>query len=223
MWLYNYRRIVLALGVLVFFIPAEAQWSIGGGVGYGTAMFVNGAFFAARPAMSACGDLGYMPGEGRLFPSFSYMLRTTHVQVQNAHFHDLEDLAREQHFALQLNYRDRLEQHYHLFFLGIGVANIRPDKVMSDQYGYDIIMNDTGSIHLYPLVQAGARIMRRILPNSGFYLGLEANVQYVAMHNENRYYLQQGTILVPATIGGDILLPGIAVKLLYVFDKVERY
>ena len=64
--------------------------------------------------------------------------------------------------------------------------------------------------------------MKRVLPNSGFYLGLEAHVMYVAMHSQNHYYLQQGSVVAPATIGGDMVEAGVAVKLLYVFDHRER-
>jgi hypothetical protein len=143
--------------------------------------------------------------------------------VHNTYFNDLEDFATEHRFALRLNYRTSMEQSYHLLFIGIGAADIRPERTLSDQNGDAIALTDTGSSHLYPLVQVGGVYMKRILPNSGFYLGLEACLQYVSMHSENRYYLQQPGISVPATIGGDVVSPGISIKLLYIFDGVERH
>lgn len=217
------RSLFLIAGFLLSRQPVSGQLVIGGGLEYGGAIFLNHPLFAGRPSMAACGELAYIPPNGNFYPSFCYRLKSLVVPVQNSPFKNLDDIAMEHNFALRLNYRTSREQHFSVLFVGIGVAGILPEKSLSDQYGNEISLADSATVNLYGLVQAGARYMTRVLPNSGFYLGLEAYVQYVAMKPTNYYRLQQGSTVTAATISGDVVMPSIAVKLLYAFEKAERY
>ncbi len=148
--------------------PCKAQLGLAAGWEYGTAMFANSPFFIRRPSSGIYTELCYAPPESRIFPSFSYMLKTIPVPVRNTFFNNPDDFAKFQHYILKLNYRMSEEQHYHLLFLGIGVASILPETVLSDQQGNAIALIDTANTHLYALVQAGVQYMRRILPNPAF-------------------------------------------------------
>lgn len=213
------RIIALLFVALRMAVPCRAQLGIGGGMEYGMAIFANKPVFVKRPAAGVCAELSFSPGESRLFPSFSYLLKSILVPVHNTSFSNEGDFATMQNLMLKLNYRTSDGPHYSLLFFGVGAASIVPENDLSDNQGSAIAIADTGSINLYPAVEMGIRYMQKILPNGGFYLGLEGSVRYIRMHSQNDYYLRQGTTLASATIGGDIILPGIAVTLQYFFIR----
>lgn len=198
-----------------------AQLGIGGGFEFGTAAFVNPAFIR-KPSLGIAGMLSYGLRDSRIFPSFTYLLKTIAVPVNNSFYKDLTAPATSQHFVLNLNYRTTDNPDYNLFFLGVGVSKIKPNEGFNDGNGNDITLIDTASANLYPVMQGGVKYMHRILGNSSFYVGLEANLKYIRMHSENVYYLHQATSMVKATMGGDIIFPSVQIHLDYFFDGKEE-
>ena len=199
-----------------------AHLGIGGGFEYGTAAFINNGLFIKRPSLGISGMLSYAPRESKVFPSFTYLLKTIAVPVNNSYYKDQADLATSQHFVLNLNYRTSPESNYYQLFMGGGVSKIKPGTNLSDNNGYAMKLVDTATANLYPIVQVGAKYMHQILGNSSFYLGLEANLKYIRMHSENVYYLQQDKNLVKASIGGDVIFPSVQIHLDYFFDGKEE-
>ncbi len=200
-----------------------AQIGLGGGFEYGTAAVVNNGIFIRKPNMAITAMLSYAPRDARLFPSFTYLLKTIYVPVANDTYPNINVPATDQHFALNLNYRTNLESDYHLLFLGVGVAKINAVTNLIDEQGNAITLTNTlASAHLYPLMQVGGKYMHRILPNSSFYVGLEANLKYIRMHSDDVYYLQQGSNSVKAAVAGDIIFPGLQVLLAYFLDGKEE-
>jgi hypothetical protein len=198
-----------------------AQLGIGGGFEYGTGVFINNRVFAGAPSLGISGMLSYAPRESRLFPSLTYLLKTMVVPVNNGYYSGLEDVATVHHFVLNLNYRTTGEPNYYQLFMGIGIAKITPETNLTDMRGNPITLIDTASVSLYPVIQAGGKYMHRILGNSSFYLGLEANLKYIRMRSENVYYLQQGKSSVKATIAGEIIAPAVQIHLDYIFGNEE--
>lgn len=218
--------IVLSAAIFLMLLTtpaANAQVGIGGGFEYGTAAVINNGVFIRKPSIGIAGMLSYAPRDSKVFPSFSYLLKTIYVPVANDIYQDVNAPATDQHFALNINYRTTLESDYHLLFIGVGVAKINATKNLVDEDGNAITLTNTlPTAHLYPLVQAGGKYMHRILPNSSFYVGLEANLKYIRMHSDDVYYLQQGTNSVKATVSGDIVFPGLQVQLCYFFERKEH-
>jgi hypothetical protein len=196
-----------------------AQLGAAGGFEYGTPILVNKSVFIRRPSVGICAMVSYCPPEGRLFPSLSYLKKNIIVPVHNSAYEGQDDNAAEDNFVLNLNYRTTDKEHYTLVFAGIGVANIIPQHSLNDKLGNPMQLRDTGSITLYPLMQAGCRYMRRILPNSNFYLGLETDIKYIRMRSDNVYYIWQGSSATRASIGGNVIFPGVQVYLQYFFGK----
>ena len=64
--------------------------------------------------------------------------------------------------------------------------------------------------------------MHRILSNSSFYFGVEANLKYIRMHADILYAIEYAAASVPATISGDIIFPGLLLHLDYIFDRKEE-
>ncbi len=216
-----------AVSICIFLFLSDsncgyAQMSIGGGFEYGTAAFINKGIFVKRPSIGISGMISYAGRESKLFPSFTYLLKNIVVPVDNNYYTGVEDFAKDQHFALNLNYRTTFESDYYQLFMGVGIAHISPEKNLSDGQGNAMTLTDTASVSIYPLIQAGVKYMHRILPNSSFYVGIEANLKYIRMHSENVFYLQQGTGSVKATIAGDIIFPGVQIHLDYFFDRNEE-
>gem|GEM_PF-6692019 len=200
-----------------------AQIGIGGGFEYGTAIFINKQVYIRRPSMAISGMLSLAPRESKIFPSFTYLLKNMVVPVANSYYADQAGSATDQHFALNLNYRTALEGDYYQCFIGGGIARINPGEALSDQWGNATsLIDSSGSGNIYPLIQLGGKYMHRILSNSSFYLGIEANLKYIRMHSENGYALQYGSASVPATISGDIVFPGLLLHLDYIFDRKEE-
>ncbi len=200
-----------------------AQIGIGGGFEYGTAAFISKSVFVRRPSMAISGMLSIAPRDSKIFPSFTYLLKNMVVSVANSYYAGQTGTATDQHFALNLNYRTALEGDYYQYFIGGGIARISPRKTLNDQWGNPIILIDSaGSENIYPLIQLGAKYMHRILSNSSFYFGVEANLKYIRMHSENVYALQYGAASAPATISGDVIFPGILLHLNYIFDRKEE-
>ncbi len=199
-----------------------AQLGIGGGFECSPAVFISNGVFVRRPSLGISGMLSYAPRDSRLFPSFTYLLKSIAVPVNNDYYPGLYDFARNQNFVLNLNYRTTDEQNYYLLFMGIGVANVSPGAHLNDEQGRPVTLVDKGSSNLYPVMQVGGKYMYRILNNGSFYLGLEANLRYIRMHSGNVYYLQQGKNSVQATIAGDILFLGVQIHLDYFFDRNEQ-
>lgn len=223
----RYKSRWWAFFVCIFLWLSNSNWGyaqigIGGGFEYGTGAFINDGFFIKRPSLGITGMLSYAPRESKLFPSFTYLLKTMVVPVNNSYFANLSDLAKTQHFVLNLNYRTSPESNYYQFFMGVGASKITPETDLSDNNGYAVKLIDTAAANLYPIVQLGAKYMHRILENSSFYLGLEANLKYIRMHSDNVYYLQQDKNLVKASIGGDVIFPSVQIHLDYFFDGNER-
>ena len=221
---YRWRAIFSGCILLLLFDPVcgYAQLGIGGGFEYGTAAFVNKPVFVRRPSIGVSGMLSYAPRESKLFPSFTYLFKNIVVPVNNSYYPGQDDYANYQHFAINLNYRTTQESNYYQLFTGIGIARIRPEKNLNDGQGNAMTLIDTTSGNLYPMIQVGGKYMHRILSNSSFYLGLEANLKYIRMHSANTYYLQQGASSVKATIGGDVIFPGVQIHLDYFFDGNEE-
>jgi len=213
------KIVVLLFIVLGLAAPGRAQVGIAAGLEYGTAIFANKAVFATRPSTGIAAELTFRPRDSRLYPSLSCLFKTITVPVRNSTFSGLDDFADLHQFMLKLNYRTSDEPSYTAVFLGVGVAQIAPQTNFNDNTGSAIAINDTGSTNLYPAVELGIRRMWRILPNGGFYLGLEGSVCYIHMHAQNQYYLQQGATVAEATIGGDVIVPEIAVTLHYFFMR----
>jgi hypothetical protein len=201
---------------------AYAQLGIGGGFEYGTALVLNNGIYARRPSMGVSGILSYAPRESKMFPSFTYLLKSIALPISNDRYSGLVDFATCQNFALNLNYRTTEEPDYYLLFMGIGLATINPDTYLYDNNGNTLTLIDTASVNRYPLIQLGGKYMHRILGNSSFYLGLEANLRYIRMHPDVPCYLQEGRSLANARIGGDIISPGVQIQLNYFFDKGEE-
>jgi hypothetical protein len=208
---------------LSYFSNSYAQIGIGSGFEYGTAIFINKQVYIRRPSMGISGMMSYAPRESKIFPSFTYLLKNMVVPIANSYYADQTGTATDQHFALNLNYRTALEGDYYQCFIGGGIARTNPWKTLSDQWGNAIsLIDSSGSDNIYPLIQVGGKYMHRILSNSSFYLGIEANLKYIRMHSENGYALQYGSASVPATISGDIIFPGLLLHLDYIFDRKEE-
>jgi hypothetical protein len=200
-----------------------AQLGVGGGFELGTAAFINKAVFVESPSIGISAMVSYAPPESTLFPSVTYLLRNTVVPVENDIYLKQRGIVTSQNFVLNLNYRTTDESNYYLLFWGIGIAKMRPETDLSDRLGNAITLIDSlPSTHLYPMIQAGCKYMHRILGNSSFYVGFEANIKYIRMHADNVYYIQQGSTFTKATITGDIVTPGVQVQLAYFFDGKEE-
>lgn len=203
--------------------PGYAQLGIGGGFEYGTAVFTNKEIFVGKPSLGFSAMLSYAPRKSKLFPSVTYLLKNMVVPVNNSYYSQQNDIARGHNFALNLNYRtSTYEPNYYQLFMGIGIAKISPEVNLSDKQGNALTLIDTTSVSLYPMVQVGCKYMYRILSNSSFYIGVEANLKYIRMHSADVDYLQQGSNIVKASIGGEIICPGIQVHLDYIFDGNEE-
>jgi len=213
------RVFVLLFIVLGMTGPCRAQLGIAGGLEYGTAVFANSPVYVNRPTVGVCTELTFRPRNLRLSPSFSYLFKSISVPVHSAAFSGLDDFANLRNFMLKLNYRTSDEGTYSVLFVGVGVASIEPSANLADNAGNAINVTDTGTLNMYPAVELGIRRMWRILPNGGFYLGLEGSVTYIRMHSQNEYYLRQGSTEASATIGGNIMMPGIALTLQYFFMR----
>jgi hypothetical protein len=213
------RIIVLLFIVLGIAAPCKAQLGIAAGLEYGTAIFANTPVFVKQPSTGIAVGVAFRPRTSRLYPSLSCLIKTITVPVRSAAFPGLDDFAGMRHFMLKLNYRTTDEPTYTALFFGVGVAHIVPQTSLSDNMGNAIAITDTGSTNLYPAAELGIRRMWKILPNGGFYLGLEGSICYIHMHSQNQYYLQQGATIAAATIGGDVIMPEIALTLHYFFMR----
>ena len=200
-----------------------AQLALGAGFEYGLPVFVNKQVFVKTTSLGIGAVLSYCPPRSRVFPSVTYLIKSNHVPVGSQYYNTFDDYATYHNFALNLNYRTTEETHYSLFFIGIGIAGIKPGSGLEDSHGNALTLIDTGNIKIYPLVQGGVRYMHKILQNGNFYLGLEANIKYIRMHSDNAYYIQQGATISKATINGDIIFPGIQVQLIYFFERAAEY
>ena len=218
------KTILLSCGPLLC-LPGKsyAQLGFGGGFEYSMPVFVNNQVYAKRPALGNCGVLSYCPRDSKLFPSFSYLIKSMMVPVFNTFYNGQDVLATNHNFELNLNYRRSDENNYSVLFIGLGVAQIVPETNMNDNRGNPLSLIDTGNTHLYPLAQIGGKLMHRILPNSNFYVGLEASLKYIRVHSNDAYYIQNGNNYYKATIAGDIIYPGIQLQLYYFFERGKEY
>jgi hypothetical protein len=183
------KTVVLLFIVLGMAGPCGAQLGIDGGLEYGTAIFANKQVYVGRPSVGICAGMAFRPRNTRLSPSFSCLFKTISVPVRRSAFPGLDDFATLRNFMLKLNYRTSDEPSYTELFLGVGVAGITPQTNLTDNTGNAINVSDTLSINMYPAVELGIRRMWKILPNGGFYLGLEGSLCYIRMHSQNQYYL----------------------------------
>lgn len=203
---------------------AGAQLYAGAGFEYGLPIVAGRQTFVKTAPVGFAADVGCLVPHSRLFPSFTYLLKEIRLPVANNTYSNLSDQATSNVYALNMNYKPiGNDDNYTALYLGIGVAKINPDRNLDDNTGNALSLRDTGSNDLYPLAQLGIQYRHRILPNSNFFLCLEANVRYISFRNNNRYYLGYGSnsASVPATINGSIYFPSVFIHLDYVFGRRE--